>query len=325
MIINVLQKITGLDAATALSSEGFQSSFIGTVADILKVPPTSITITSITDDFALRRMLAAAANSTGIIVNYNVQDKNLDAKTIQSVIAGAVSSGQFNDDLATHLADANVTDITASALVMPLMVDLSPTGKPSARPTPSVSYAPSAPPTLELSQVVNGVTAREAKKYKFFKSDFSAVVATIVGGIAQADSVIIMNMTDVVMKKGRALLVSSITVTYLVPVQNSSASTAFNALVTASNSGAFANSLNRKLTGHNVPFKVSVDAPIMTERNPTSFPTLSPIIQDQMHPISGMSVTTIGLIAGFMSMACILFIIFGFFLFVHCSKLQKRR
>jgi hypothetical protein len=181
--------------------------------------------------------------------------------------------------------------------------------------------------TLKLPiQVVNGVAAREAKYYKFFKSDFRAVVASIVGGIALADSIIIMNITDVVMKKNRALLVSSINVVYLIPVQNSSASTAFSALVTASKSGAFANSLNRKLTGHGVPFKVSVDAPVMTDRNPTSFPTISPsVVSDQMHPISGMSVTTIGLIAGFLSMACILFIIFGFFLFVHCSKMQKRR
>ena len=74
-MINVLQKITGLNAATASSSEGFKSSFIGTVADILKVPTTSIAITSIIDDFALRRMLAAAANSTGIVVNYIVHDK----------------------------------------------------------------------------------------------------------------------------------------------------------------------------------------------------------------------------------------------------------
>ena len=100
-------------------------------------------------------MLAAiaAAESTGIIVNYSVQDKNLDVKVAQGVIAGAVNSGQFNSELQTNLVDADVTDITVSALVMPLIVDLSPTGKPSARPTPSVSYAPSAPPTLELIQV----------------------------------------------------------------------------------------------------------------------------------------------------------------------------
>ena len=181
-------------------------------------------------------------------------------------------------------------------------------------------------PHILLVKVVNGVAAREAKYYKFFKSDFRAVVASIVGGIAQADSVVIMNITDVVMKKNRALLISSISVTYLIPVQNSSASTAFSALVAASTSGAFANSLNRKLTGHGVPFKVSVNAPMMTDRNPTSFPTVSPTgITDRMHPISGMSVTTIGLIAGFLSMACILFIIAGFFIFVHCSKRKKQR
>lgn len=173
---------------------------------------------------------------------------------------------------------------------------------------------------------MNGVAAREAKYYKFFSSDFRAVVASIVGGIAQADSVVIMNITDVVMKKNRALLVSSISVTYLIPVQNSSATAAFNALVAASTSGLFANDLNRKLTGHKVPFKVSVDAPMMTDRNPTPFPTASPTaIPDQMHPISGMSVTTIGLVAGFLSMACILFIISGFFVFVHCSKRKKQR
>ena len=41
--------------------------------------------------------------------------------------------------------------------------------------------------------------------------------------------------------------------------------------------------------------------------------------------MQGMSVATIGLIAGCLSMGCLLCMIVGFFLFVHYSKRQKRR
>lgn len=178
---------------------------------------------------------------------------------------------------------------------------------------------------LDCRQVVNGVSAKEAIKSRYFKTDFIDTVAYFLGTSFPTGLAVIKNITNVVVER-RMLLTSRVNVLYLVPVQNVSMSVALSILTKTAKDGTFAMYLNRKLASHSVPFKVSVALPMKTVRNPTGAPSMAPSkYESESHPSVGPSANTIGLIAGGVSVGVIMLIMCCFYTAQYCRRKYKRK
>ena len=169
------------------------------------------------------------------------------------------------------------------------------------------------------------MTAKEAMKSLYFKSDFIATVAYFLGTAFPTGNAIIKSITDVEVKR-RMLLASSVNILYLVPVQNISMSIALSILTKAAQDGSFTVLLNRKLGLHSVPYKVSVALPLKTDRNPTEAPTMTPtILVVESRSSQGITANTIGLIAGVVSVGILMIIVGSFYLIQFCRRKFKRK
>jgi hypothetical protein len=174
-------------------------------------------------------------------------------------------------------------------------------------------------------KVVNGITAKEALKSTYFRSDFIATVAFFLGTNLPTGSAVIKSISDVEVKR-RMLLTNRIEVLYLVPVQNISMSIALSILTRTAHDGTFAIYLNRKLALHSVPYKVSVALPMKTDRNPTEAPTMSPtVFVAESHKPHGTSANTIGLIFGGVSVGILMLIMGCFYTIGFCKRKYKRK
>lgn len=169
------------------------------------------------------------------------------------------------------------------------------------------------------------MSAKEAIKSMYFKTDFVETVAYFLGTSFPTGHAIIKNITDVVVEH-RMLLTSRVDILYLVPVQNISMSIALSILTGTAKDGTFAIYLNRKLASHSVPFKVSVALPMKTLRNPTGAPSMAPSKQEsESHPSSGSSANTIGMIAGGVSVGILMLIVGCFYTARYCRRKYKRK
>ena len=176
-----------------------------------------------------------------------------------------------------------------------------------------------------ISQIVSGISAREAKSSRYFKEDFAATVLHALGASIRSDVISVLNITDIMTKSNKHLLLftSSVRILYLLPVQDISRSAALSALTTASVDGSFASYLNAQLSSHGVPNRVSVAAPLPTNNNPTQAPTDSP--NRQSVDMTGLSPSAIGLIVGCVCMGVILIIATAFGLVSFFAKMRKRK
>ena len=176
-----------------------------------------------------------------------------------------------------------------------------------------------------LSQIVSGISAREAKSSMYFKQDFTATVVYILGTSVEADAITILDITDALTKsmKRQLLLTNSVRILYLLPVQDVSRSAALQALTTASEDGSFASYFNVQLSSHGVPNRVSVTAPLQTDRNPTEAPTESPVRETL--PMSHLSKSTVGLIAGTVSMGFLFLLISAYLAWMYSVRQHKRK
>lgn len=147
----------------------------------------------------------------------------------------------------------------------------------------------------------------------------------ILGPSIKSDAIRILNITDTMVKskKHRLLFTSSVRILYLLPVQDVSRSAALLALTTASNDGSFAGYLNGQLSGHGVPNRVSVSAPLTTNNNPTEAPTNSPVRETR--PLSNLSNTTVGFIAGSVSVGFLLLLFLVYLIWSYSVKRHKRK
>ena len=176
-----------------------------------------------------------------------------------------------------------------------------------------------------LSQIVSGISAREAKSSMYFKQDFTATVVYILGTSVEADAITILDITDALTKsmKRQLLLTNSVRILYLLPVQDVSRSAALQALTTASEDGSFASYFNVQLSSHGVPNRVSVAAPLQTDKNPTQTPTNSPVRESV--GVTGLSPSNIGLIVGCVCMGVIVSIAAAFGIVAFLGKMRKRK
>jgi hypothetical protein len=159
----------------------------------------------------------------------------------------------------------------------------------------------------------------------YFKQDFAATVVHILGTSVKADAITILDIIDTLTKsqKRRLLLASSVRILFLLPVEDISRSAALQALTTASEDGSFASYLNVQLSSHGVPNRVSVAAPLVTDKNPTQAPTDSPVRQSV--GVTGLPPSTIGLIVGCVCMGVIVSIAAAFGIMAFFAKMRKRK
>jgi hypothetical protein len=159
----------------------------------------------------------------------------------------------------------------------------------------------------------------------YFKQDFAATVVYILATSVDVDAVTILNITDTLPKSQKHILLftSSVKILYLLPVQDVSRSAALQALTTASEDGSFASYFNVQLSGHGVPNRVSVAAPILSGKNPTEAPTESPVRETL--PMSHLSKSSVGLIAGTVSMGFLLLLISAYLAWMYSVRQHKRK
>ena len=159
----------------------------------------------------------------------------------------------------------------------------------------------------------------------YFKQDFAATVVHILGTSVEVDAITILNITDTLTKSQKHLLLftSSVKILYLLPVQDVSRSAALQALTIASEDGSFASYFNVQLSSHGVLNRVSVAAPLLTDKNPTQTPTNSPVRESV--GMRGLSPSTIGLIVGCTCMGVIVSIAAAFGIIAFFAKTRKRK
>ena len=119
-------------------------------------------IVSITDviEPRYRQLDVASYNGTSIAVLYEVTSDKVDTEIVSIALDSAVTNGDFTTALNTNLAAAGIDDIQVSAGVNPMVTDVSPTSKPTYRPSKAPirgTAAPSNLATLELTQVIKDI------------------------------------------------------------------------------------------------------------------------------------------------------------------------
>ena len=123
----IVQSISGVSLATALTS-AFQETSIAIVALVVGISSDNVKILSVTLGAASARR-RNLLQSDSVLMEYTMSMTNGNADNMEASLTSAITSGSFTQAL------QSTGYSTATAKAVPLVMNLSPTAKPSSAPT----------------------------------------------------------------------------------------------------------------------------------------------------------------------------------------------